>query len=152
MPCPIDQANHAPSGEKSTLQVSHPARPTRDGGRLVFSSRMRAGSDAAGKARRGNMSKSHSFARSFLRRLVTRRRDDNKIYGGPEGHYRGSTGDLPSCSSALLPVEHIVIADALSGRPWKRRRLKLVCSPCEECARQNVPTCVRLTLSRSSIT
>lgn len=54
MPCPIDQANQAPSGEKSTLQVSHPARPTRDGGRLVFSSRIRAGSDA-GEGRKGNI-------------------------------------------------------------------------------------------------
>lgn len=54
MPCPIDQANQAPSGEKSTLQVSQPARPTKDGGRLVFSSRMRAGSEAAG-GRKGNM-------------------------------------------------------------------------------------------------
>lgn len=53
IPCPMDQANQAPSGEKSTLHVSHPARPSRDGGRLVFSSRIRVGSGAAG--RRGDM-------------------------------------------------------------------------------------------------
>lgn len=51
----MDQANQPPSGEKSTLQVSHPARPSRDGGRLVFSSRISAGSDAGEEERRGNM-------------------------------------------------------------------------------------------------
>jgi len=52
MPWPMDQANHAPSGEKSTLHVSQPARPSRDGGRRVFSSSTRAGS-AAGRGRHG---------------------------------------------------------------------------------------------------
>lgn len=48
MPCPMDQANQFPSGEKSTLHVSQPARPSRDGGRRVFSSRIRDGSAAGG--------------------------------------------------------------------------------------------------------
>lgn len=48
MPWPMDQANHAPSGEKSTLHASQPARPSRDGGRRVFSSRIRVVSEAAG--------------------------------------------------------------------------------------------------------
>lgn len=50
IPCPMDQANQSPFGEKSTLHVSHPARPSKDGGRLVFSSRRRVGSDAGGRA------------------------------------------------------------------------------------------------------
>ncbi|TNN45384.1 hypothetical protein EYF80_044405 [Liparis tanakae] len=73
MPWPMDQANHAPSGEKSTLHVSQPARPSRDGGRRVFSSSTRAGS-AAGRGRHGVSGGSRTRIRVRLR--LTSRRDD----------------------------------------------------------------------------
>jgi hypothetical protein len=38
IPCPMDHANQDPSGEKSTLHVSQPARPSSDGGWADFNS------------------------------------------------------------------------------------------------------------------
>lgn len=57
----MDQANQSPFGEKSTLHVSHPARPSKDGGRLVFSSRRRVGSEAEGRERTPMRRRRRSF-------------------------------------------------------------------------------------------
>lgn len=113
MPCPMDQANHAPSGEKSTLHVSHPASSSSDGGRLVFSSRRSAGSDAAGRGGGGHrngfklrMSPSSSAAW---------RRSVGMTTPTPAGR---ELGDLRvGWSSALPCVEHIS-SHSFSSAPW----------------------------------
>lgn len=122
MPCPMDQANQSPFGEKSTLHVSHPARPSKDGGRLVFSSRRRVVSGAEGRAgKKGNI---HERANA---NILTRR----PFFSPPLWMFLQAPPPPPSgykhlhvaAGSAFFSVEHIVAVFTCSssrsgGRSW----------------------------------
>lgn len=94
----MDQANQSPFGEKSTLHVSHPARPSKDGGRLVFSSKRRVGSEA--ERRTGNKNALKSFK-------CTHPPLQSPFQSSPPGCFDPDQHAHVAGGSAFFSVEHI---------------------------------------------